>query len=126
MSYSETVMGHFQNPRRVGEVAAPDGAWRSENPVCGDVCEYSLRLSEGVVAEVRFRVLGCVAAIASASCLGELVEGLRVEEALQVDADRLLSALGGLPASKRHGASLAVDVFRRALQNALNARNHGG
>jgi nitrogen fixation NifU-like protein len=125
VSYSETVMQHFQSPRRVGDVAAPDGAYRGENPVCGDVCEFSLRLADGMVAEVRFRVLGCVAAIASASCLGDLVEGVPVEQALQVDSDRLLSALGGLPASKKHGASLAVDVFRRALQNALDSSNHG-
>lgn len=123
MSYSATVMDHFQNPRRVGEVDAPHGAARSENPVCGDVAEFSLRLAEGAVSQVRFRVLGCVAAIASASCLGELVEGRSVEEARAVDVETLVHALGGLPASKRHGASLAVEVFRLALRQALDVSN---
>lgn len=123
MSYSEIVLDHFRQPRRVGDVVDPDGRHRSENPVCGDVCEFSLRLSDGRVAEVRFRALGCVAAIAAASCLGELAEGLSAPEAQALDVEALLGALGGLPASKKHGASLAIEVFRRALQNALDASN---
>ena len=121
MSYSEVVLDHFRNPRHAGDLPNPDGRHRGENPVCGDTAEFALQPAEGRIVAVRFRALGCVAAIAASSCLSELVEGLPVEEARTVDVERLLSVLGGLPASKKHGASLAVEVFRRALQNALNS-----
>lgn len=119
MSYSNIVMDHFRNPRRVGELEDSHGRARLENPVCGDVTEFFVRLGPGSkVVQVRFRVLGCVAAIAAASCLGDLVEGRSFAEAESVDVESLLKALGGLPASKKHGATLAVEAFRQALKAA--------
>ncbi len=119
MSYSSTVMEHFRNPRRVGELADCHGRARRENPVCGDVAEFTVRLGDGGrVLAVRFRVLGCVAAIAAASRLGDLVEGRSFAEADSVDVEHLLEALGGLPSSKKHGATLAVETFRLALRAA--------
>lgn len=111
-------MEHFHNPRNLGALVHPDGLARLENPVCGDVAELSLRLDQGRVAEVGWRVSGCVAAVAASSLLGELVCERSLEEAARIGVPELIEALGGLPASKKHAASLAVRVLREALATA--------
>ncbi len=112
--YSEGVMDHFHHPRNLGEV--PGGvAARCVNPACGDEAELSVRVREGVIEAVGFRAVGCVAALASCSCLTEMVRSLPVEAALKITAETVAERLGGLPRSKRHGAALAVDTLRKAL-----------
>ena len=83
MMYSQLVLDHFEHPRNGGELPAANAVARIENPMCGDMLEVSLRLENGVIAEVRFRAKGCVPAIACASRLTEMVEGLTVADALR-------------------------------------------
>lgn len=113
--YSPTVLDHFHNPRHVGEIPQPTGHARLENPVCGDVLELWTRVGEGRLEEVGFRAFGCAAAIASASMLSEMVRGLPLGEVLALHPGHLIEALGGLPASKRHGAALALEALKAAL-----------
>lgn len=113
--YSEITLDHFHNPRHVGEVAGATGHARRENPVCGDVAEFWVRIHEGRVEEVGFRAFGCAAAIASCSMLAEQVRGKPLDLVRLLDAGSLVESLGGLPKAKTHGAALAVDTLREAL-----------
>ena len=56
---------HLRSPRNAGELEAPDGRGRGENPACGDVLEFTLRVEDGRVAELRFRASACSAVIAA-------------------------------------------------------------
>ena len=66
------VLDHFQNPRNAGEIPNPDAAAEIENPACGDVLRLSLKMSDGRIAEARFKAKGCVPAMACGSALTEL------------------------------------------------------
>jgi nitrogen fixation NifU-like protein len=108
-------MDHFENPRNLGDV--PDGARaRCVNPACGDEAELSVRVSEGVIEDIRFRAMGCVAALAACSVLTEMVRSQPVERALEITVEKVVEELGGLPRSKRHGAALAVDTLKKLLE----------
>lgn len=113
--YSEITLDHFHNPRHVGEVEGATGHALRENPVCGDVAEFWVRVGDGRLDEVGFRAFGCAAAIASCSMLAHLVRGRTLAEARTLDPAGLTEALGGLPRSKTHGAALAVETLREAL-----------
>lgn len=112
--YNELVMDHFHNPRNLGEVSQGVRA-RCVNPACGDEAELTVLVSDGKVEEIAFRAVGCVAALASCSCLTEMARSLPVEAALEITVEKVVQTLGGLPRSKRHGAALAVDTLRKAL-----------
>ena len=118
MSYSEVTLDHFHHPRHVGEVEGATGHARCENPACGDLAEFWVRVSDGRLEEVGFRAFGCAAALASCSMLATLVRGRSVEEARELGTPQVLEALGGLPRAKTHGAALAVDTLRAALGGA--------
>ena len=116
--YSAACIDHFTQPRTVGAVEAADGKGSDANPSCGDRTTITLRVSEGRVAEVRFRTFGCTAAIASASALTELASGQRIGDAQRLGPADVLRALGGLPQRKEACALMAVGALRAALLDA--------
>lgn len=111
-------LDHFNSPRNVGRLPNPDGASETENPVCGDRIQLTVGLEDGQVSSIAYKVQGCSGAIASASAMTELVLGKQVTDALQLDRDAIAVALGGLPTLKRHGADLAIEGLRAALNDA--------
>lgn len=114
--YSEDLLDHFQRPRNVGAMEGADAEAEDENPVCGDRLHVWLRIEDGAISEATWLAEGCAPAIAAASVTSELLRGMSVEEARRLDRDRVISALGGLPARKAHAALLVVSVVRKALR----------
>jgi nitrogen fixation NifU-like protein len=116
--YSAQVLDHFQNPRNAGEIKNADARVEIENPACGDVLELSARIGSGRIVEIRFRAKGCVAAMACASALTEMVAGKTVREARELRRQDLVEKVGGLPEASAHAGYLALD----ALQSLLKGR----
>lgn len=113
--YSAQLLDHFQNPRNTGEIADADAVAEIENPACGDVLRLSLKQSAGRLAQVQFKAKGCVAAIACASALTELLVGKTLEEAKKLRREDVNAAVGGLPQASTHAAQLAVEALGLAL-----------
>jgi len=115
--YSPTVLDHFHNPRNLGDVDAPDAVAEVENPACGDRTRLSVRISDGRIAEARFRTEGCPAAIAASSITTELIRGRTLEEAAALRDTDVVAALGGLPRNKMHCSVLAEDVIQAIVDD---------
>jgi nitrogen fixation NifU-like protein len=113
--YSAQLLDHFQNPRNVGDVMAPDASVEIENPVCGDVIRLSLKLLDDRIAEIRFKAKGCVPAMACGSALTELAQGKTVAEARLLKRHDLIKAVGSLPDASIHAAQLALDALSATL-----------
>jgi nitrogen fixation protein NifU and related proteins len=114
--YSAQLLDHFQNPRNAGEVAAPDAAAQVENPACGDILQLSLRVTDGRIAEIRFRAKGCVPAMACGSALTDLLQGRLLEEAHKLRREEIVKAVGGLPKASSHASHLAMDTLEVLLK----------
>lgn len=113
--YSSQVLDHFEHPRNAGDVAAPDAAAQIENPACGDVLELTVKVCDDRIEEIRFRARGCVASVACASALTELVRGATLGAARALSREELLRAVGGLPAASMHASHLAMDALKATL-----------
>ena len=116
--YSAQLLDHFQNPRNAGDIAGADAMAEIENPACGDILRLSLKASAGRITQARFKAKGCVAAIACASALTELVSGKTLPEAQHLEREDIINAVGGLPEGSIHAAQLAVDALS-AVVNRL-------
>jgi len=114
--YSPQVLDHFEHPRNPGLVAEPDAQVLAENPACGDTLQLTLKTADGKIGEIRFLARGCVASMACASALTELVRGRTVEQAGELRREELLAAVGGLPAASMHASHLAMDALAAALE----------
>ena len=116
MSYSETFKDHLAHPRNAGELAEANAVAEQSNPVCGDRLRLSLLIHSGRIEAARFLAYGCPPTLACGSALAEMLEGLTVEEALQLTRQEVVDAVGGLPARKQHAAALAIETLRAAIQ----------
>ena len=114
--YSPQVLDHFEHPRNAGVIGDAHASAQIENPACGDVLELTLKVTDGRIAEIRFRAKGCVAAMACGSAITELANGKTVDEARKLSREEVVSAVGGLPAASSHAGHLAIDTLAAALK----------
>ena len=120
-SYSEIVLDHAQHPRNQGVLEDANARGYNMNPVCGDVLSLMLRIEDDRIAEARFMTEGCTASIATSSLITEMATGLSLDEAMELTHEDVAEAVGGLPASKLHSASLVIAALRRAIEGYRDA-----
>jgi len=108
--FNETVLEHFRNPRNAGDLDGATAIVQVSNPVCGDVLRLSVGIENGRINAARFKVQGCVAAIASGSALTEMLLGKSPAEARLITSQAISEALGGLPPATLHAAQLCADA----------------
>jgi nitrogen fixation protein NifU and related proteins len=113
--YSEVFLDHFKNPRNVGELAPPAVMVEISNPICGDILRLSALFQDDRIAEVRYKVRGCTASIASGSALTELMKGRTRQELAGLKAAEIEAAVGGLIPESKHAALLCVDGVKKLL-----------
>ena len=113
--YNEIVKDHFSHPRNVGEMDQPDIIGCAKNEVDGDQVQLHFRVENDTIIDVKMKVMGCVAAIASTSLLTELVKGKKVKEAVQVTKEELNKQLGHLPENKVRCSLTCIDALQDAF-----------
>jgi len=113
--YNEIVKDHFARPRNIGDIDHPDAAGSAKNTSDGDRVQLHFRIEGDVIRDVRMKVMGCVAAIASASMFTEMVKGKTIDEALSISKESVAEKLGGLPENKIRCSLTCVDALRSAL-----------
>src|SRR5512136_1256381 len=115
--YSDKVLEHFKNPRNVGEIPDADGVGKVGNPVCGDVMFIYIKVKDDIITDIKFKTLGCGAAIATSSMITEMARGKTIEEAKKISRGDVAEALDGLPPQKMHCSNLASDGLRAAIED---------
>lgn len=115
MFYNEKVLEHFLNPRNVGEIPDADGVGTIGDPTCGDYLRVFIRVKDGRLVDVKFKLYGCPAAIGTSSVTTELARGKTLEEAYQIAEEDIIKALGGLPDQKIHCSVLGPAALRLAI-----------
>jgi len=103
-----------RQPKNIGSVdkASARGAAVGQ---CGDSIEVSLRIERGAIADIRVLPRGCVYTLVCASAMSELARGRNLDQALEIEPQDLVAALGGLPEDHMHCARLAVNTLGEAI-----------
>ena len=115
--YSDKVLDHFKSPRNVGEIPDADGIGKVGNPVCGDVMFIYIKVKDDIITDIKFKTLGCGAAIATSSMITEMARGKTLEEAKKISRGDVAEALDGLPPQKMHCSNLASDGLKAAIED---------
>jgi len=79
--YRDVLLDHMRHPRFSGKVEPADRAASAHNPLCGDELELTLALDGDRIREARTQVRGCSICVASASMMGELLQGASLSQA---------------------------------------------
>jgi nitrogen fixation NifU-like protein len=116
--YSAEVIAECMAPHNLGRLDPCDGC-AALTGGCGDTMEITLRVRDGVVAEIAFLTDGCGATVACGSAVTRLALGRGIEEALDITQLDILALLNGLPPNHLHCAALATETLVAALTDHL-------
>ena len=118
MKYSDEVLRRVREPQRAGSL---DGDHVGTGEVGtldeGTVMRIQVRREGDRIAEARFKVFGCSAAIASASLVSEWLEGASIDEAKQVTPERVVQQLALAP-EREYTARMAVEAGLKAIEES--------
>ncbi len=119
--YNKKVKKLFKNPTNMGKIKNPDAIGEISNPYCGDIMKIYLKIKnkkgEDYIKDIKFQTMGCIAAIVTSSMLAKLIKGKTLEKAEKITREEILTNLGGLPKIKTHCSDLAINTFKKAIQN---------
>ena len=117
MIYTDKAMDHFMNPRNVGEIIGADGVGQIGDEECGDMVKLWIKVDNNHLADVKYKVFGCPAAIAVCSMMSEMAMGKHLDDAYEITDAQVAEALGGLPDQKYHCSNLAASALQKAIMN---------
>jgi len=120
MFYTEKVLDHFLNPRNVGEIPDADGVGTIGDPSCGDYLRVYIKVKDGRLEDVKFKLVGCPAAIGTSSVTTELAMGKTLKEAWRITEEDVIKSLGGLPDEKIHCSVLGPTALRLAILDYIS------
>lgn len=120
--YTEKVLEHFRNPRNVGVISEPSVLVQVGEPSCGDALLLSLKIEDDRIVEVKYKIFGCGAAIATASIASEMVMGMCLDDVLKITDETIADALDGLPPEKMHCSNMAAGALHGAIREYRKAR----
>jgi nitrogen fixation NifU-like protein len=116
-------MQHFLKPKNVGEIKNADGIGKVGNMSCGDIMYVFIKVREvkgkEIISEIKFKTLGCAAAIATSDVVIDLAKGKTIQDALKITNQDVVKELGGLPAIKVHCSLLAEEALGEAIYDYL-------
>ena len=120
--FTDIILDYYRNPKNKGSVKNADAHARDLNPLCGDVIEMSLKIDDGIIAEVKFDGKGCAISQAAASMLTELVEGKDLDYVKALNKEDVLKLLN-IPVSpvRLKCALLGLKVLKLAAYPKLEA-----
>ena len=116
--FTRKAMERFSAPRNYGELEEPDGHARITGP-CGDTMEFWLHVDDGIISAVGFTTTGCGPSRACGSMCTELAEGKTLREAMRIEKQDILDALGGMPEDHQHCALLASNTLKATVENFM-------
>lgn len=130
MKYHEKTLAYYQRLNHAGELASDSdchvGVGIVGSPLCGDVMKLQLLFDEqDKIIDAKYKVFGCVSAIASMELVAEKIKGMSIEEAQKLTNEEVCDLLE-LTEIKRHCSVLAKESIDAAIKNYIQKKNNGG
>lgn len=118
--YKDIILDYYRNPKNFGDLQNPDVRAKDSNPLCGDIIEMQLKITDGKVEDVKFKGQGCAISQASASMLTEVVKGKSLDEVKALDKTDVLELIGIDPGPTRiKCALLGLKVLKLGVYGYL-------
>ncbi len=115
--YSRATIREFMSPCNIGQIEEPSGTGHITDNADAVELTLFIKVDGEIITDVKYRIAGCTALIATLSVLSKEVPGKTIEQALAIDMTRLSGLLDGLPESKWRCAGYAVQALHMAIDD---------
>jgi nitrogen fixation NifU-like protein len=122
--YTQKLIEAFQKPKHSGEIKNPDFIGKAGNPVCGDVMWIYVKVKdkkkpadEQEIKEIKFKTMGCAAAIGTSEMICRLSKGKKLKDAVKISKQDIADSLDGLPPIKMHCSVLATEALKHGFDD---------
>ncbi len=120
--YGKSVMKRFLKPKFAGELKNANGIGQVGNAACGDIMRVFIKVDKDKkgqekIKDIRFKTMGCVAAIASSDAVCEIAKGKTLTEAKKIKKNNILQKVGKLPQIKHHCSILGEEALLAAIKD---------
>ncbi|MDM8556193.1 iron-sulfur cluster assembly scaffold protein [Desulfococcaceae bacterium HSG7] len=119
--YSDKAISYFLDKTYMGDLPQADHETEMTG-TCGDTMKVCLKINQNIIKDIRYQVLGCPGAVASAMAAAELVKGKRLEDARAVNDNDIFNLLEEIPDKKHHCIQLAVKTLHKTLDEYQKAK----
>jgi len=86
--YNKKVMKYFLKPKNLGEIKNADGIGKVGNMQCGDIMWIYIKVAKKknveIIKDIKFKTLGCPAAVATSSVVTELAKNKTLDKAMKI------------------------------------------
>jgi nitrogen fixation NifU-like protein len=129
VKYSERTIEYYEKMNNTGgfDEGLPNvGTGIVGSPLCGDVMKLQLFFDDNdVIADAKYKVFGCVSAIASMELATTILRGKTIVEALKIRNEDVAQFLE-LSDIKRHCSVLAKEAVDAAIDDYIAKNNNTG
>jgi NifU-like protein involved in Fe-S cluster formation len=120
--YNKKVLKRFLKPKFSGEIKNPSAVGVVGNAACGDIMKVFLKVDKNKKGEekikyIKFKTMGCVAAIASSDAVCEIAKGKTLKDAKKITKKDIIKKVGNLPQIKHHCSILGEEALMTAIKN---------
>jgi NifU-like protein involved in Fe-S cluster formation len=119
MGFSDKAVSILDQNLNMGTMKDPSITEQHQGS-CGDILFLSLKIEEGIIRDAMFEYIGCAGLQSCASALSEMIKGINLEEAEQIEIEDVINFLEGIPKKKYECAEIARDTLRKIIQNWNN------
>ncbi len=111
--YSKQYLEHFSRPKNIGTIGDPDFSCSVVNTEggCFDTVDVTVKIGNGTVTDVKYKLKACSGTITAFSLLSELIRGKTAGELESITFEQLDEILGGIPEKKHHSLRLAIEAL---------------
>jgi nitrogen fixation protein NifU and related proteins len=112
--HSDRFLKMAFSAKRRKKIKNPDAYGRNTGD-CGDTVEVFLKVTDGRLKSVSYRVDGCIHTNACAATVAQMAEGRSGDDAWEITPEKVIRYLKSLPKQNTHCAELAVGALYLAL-----------
>ncbi|HOV49759.1 MAG TPA: iron-sulfur cluster assembly scaffold protein [Candidatus Cryosericum sp.] len=113
--YSRATIREFMSPSNIGSIENASGVGHIADNADAVELTVFITVNDGRITDMKYRIAGCTALIATLSVLSREVLGKTVEDALAIDMAQVSGLLDGLPESKWRCAGYALQALQMAV-----------
>ena len=116
--YSEKILELFKSPINAGGLQGANGIGKYVDSSCGDNVKIYLKIDEdGIISEARFKAMGAVGTIVASSAICSCAIGCKIDESLQINAERIIEITGEYPQDKKYCIDFSIKALALAIED---------